>query len=437
MVQQQIAASIFDINLRARKATLVALAVLLVVLTVVSTAPAQTFTVLHSFTNGNDGSVPLATLTLDAAGNLFGTASQGGVGTCDQFGCGTVFELKRSHSGFIFYPIYLYQGRTDGFEPEAPLTIAQDGSFYSSVAVGGSSGPGCGVIVRLQPPAHACASFSCPWHKTDVYTFQGPDGCDPSGPVVFDQAGNLYGTTLNEDGQGYGNVWQLIPGQGGWTETVLHNFALQNGDGIFPFYGGVTFDSAGNIYGTASGGGDLNCEPGYGCGMVFKLTRSGSEWIESDVYNFENGSDGGYPAVGVIFDAAGNLYGGTSSGGSGDGGTVFELSPSGGGGYWNFTLLYSIVSQGGDPGVFSNLTMDQAGNMYGTSRAGGVYQEGSVFKLTPSAGGWTYSTVHDFNCATDGCGPWGGVTVDSAGNLYGTTGGGGAHSWGTVWEITP
>ncbi len=245
-------------------------------------AQAQTFTVLHNFTDGSDGGEPLATLTLDAAGNLYGTSSEGGLGketVCYPFGCGTVFELKRIRSGFIFYPLYLYQGHTDGFEPEAPLTTARDGSFYSSVAVGGSLG--CGAIVRLQPPVTTCGSSSCLWRKTEVYPFHGADGCDPSGPVIFDQTGNLYGTTLNEDGQGYGNVWQLSPSQGGWTETVLHNFALQNGDGIFPFYGGVTFDSAGNIYGTASGGGDLNCAPGYGCGMVFKLTHTGSGWTKA------------------------------------------------------------------------------------------------------------------------------------------------------------
>jgi len=403
-------------------------------------AHAQTFTVLHNFTDGNDGAAPEATLTLDAAGNLFGTASEGGVrsyNNCYDYGCGAVFELKRTHSGFIFYTIYLYQGHSDGYEPEAPVTIAHDGTLYTSVAVGGSSPTNCGAIVRLQPPAHTCASFSCSWRKTEVYGFQGPDGCDPSGPVVFDQAGNLYGTTLNEDGQGWGNVWQLSPTQGGgWTESVVHNFAFQNGDGIFPEDGGVTLDSAGNLYGTASGGGDLNCTPGYGCGLVFKLTHSGSQWIESDVYNFENGTDGAYPVAGVIFDAAGNLYGGTSTGGSGSGGTVFELSPPGGGGYWNFTLLRSLVSYQTEPGVLSNLTMDAAGNIYGTTRTGGAYDEGTLFKLTPSAGGWTYSTLHDFSCATDGCGPWGGVTIDSAGNIYGTAGGGGAHGWGTVWEIT-
>jgi uncharacterized repeat protein (TIGR03803 family) len=405
-------------------------------LVAIPSAHAQTFTVLHNFTGGSDGELPLVGLTIDAAGNLYGTASEGGFGkngACYPNGCGTVFKLRHTNSGWLFTPIYDFQGHSDGAYPYGGVTIGRDGTLYSTTDIGGSSL--CGIVFNLKPPPAACTAALCQWTKTTLYSFQGNDGCDPSGPLTFDQAGNLYGTTLNENGKGFGNVYELSPSNGGWTETIVHNFTFSNGDGIFPGYGGVVFDQAGNLYGMTSGGGDLSCAPGYGCGVVFKLTPSGSGWTESGLYSFENGSDGAYPEGGVIFDTSGNLYGATTSGGSGGGGTVFELSPFNG--YWNFTLLASLVSNQQSAGSWSSLVMDKAGNLYGTSRAGGLYGEGTVFKLTPSNGGWIFSILHNFYCATDGCGPYGSVVFDANGNMYGTTGGGGPSYAGTVWEITP
>src|SRR5271165_575079 len=417
-------------------ATIAAYALALLMIVLATQLHAQTFTVLHTFTGGIDGESPLVGLTIDAAGNLYGTASEGGygkLGACYPGGCGTGFKLRHTSSGWLFTPIYDFQGHSDGANPYGGVTLGRDGTLYGTTELGGSSS--CGTVFNLKPPPAACTSALCQWTKTTLYSFQGDDGCALSGPLTLDQAGNFYGTTLNENGKGYGNVYELSPSHGGWTETVLHAFTLSNGDGIFPGYGGVVFDKAGNLYGMTSGGGDLSCAPGYGCGMVFQLTPSGSGWTESDVYSFENGSDGAYPLGGVIFDSSGNLYGATSTGGSGNGGTVFELSPSNG--YWNFGLLAGLVSTGTSAGSWSSLVMDKAGNLYGTARANGVYGEGSVFKLSPSNGGWTYTSLHDFYCATDGCSPYGSVVFDANGNIYGTTGGGGASYAGTVWEITP
>jgi uncharacterized repeat protein (TIGR03803 family) len=137
----------------------------------------------------------------------------------------------------------------------------------------------------------------------------------------------------------------------------------------------------------------------------------------------------------VIGDASGNLYGTTTLGGSRVGGTVFELSPYNG--YWNFNLLASLTGNLNVGGSWASLVMDAAGNLYGTTASGGVYGEGAVFKLSPSNGGWTYTSLHDFVCSTDGCGPHGSVLLDANGNIYGTTAGGGAYYHGTVWEITP
>jgi len=140
--------------------------------------------------------------------------------------------------------------------------------------------------------------------------------------------------------------------------------------------------------------------------------------------------------AGLIFDQAGNLYGSASSGGSGNGGTVFELMPSNGN--WNFNLLYSLSGSGGSRnGPLRSLTMDAAGNLYGTTYSDGAYGAGSVFKLKPSNGAWTYTDLYDFTGGDDGANPYGGVTLDANGNLYGTTAFGGASDAGVVWEITP
>jgi len=432
----QRAAPVFRGGLRVGVEGLVPLFILVATIVALPTTQAQTFSVLHNFTGGADGRSPLVGLTIDAAGNLYGTASEGGYGrenVCYPVGCGTVFKLRHTNSGWLFTPIYHFQGHSDGAYPYGGVTISRDGSLYGTTDIGGTSL--CGTVFNLKPPPAACTAALCQWTKTTIYSFQGDDGCDPSGPLTLDQAGNLYGTTLNENGKGYGNVYELSPSYGGWTETVLHAFTLSNGDGIFPGYTGVIFDNAGNLYGMASGGGDLSCAPGYGCGVVFKLTPSGSGWTESGLYSFANGSDGAYPEGGVVFDASGSLYGATTSGGMGGGGTVFKLSSFNG--YWNFTLLATLVSTQQSGGSWSSLVMDKAGNLYGTSRAGGLYDEGTVFKLTPSNGGWTFSIVHSFYCATDGCGPYGSVVFDADGNMYGTTGGGGPSYAGTVWEITP
>src|SRR5271165_4874194 len=288
-------------------ATIAAYALALLMIVLATQLHAQTFTVLHTFTGGIDGESPLVGLTIDAAGNLYGTASEGGygkLGACYPGGCGTGFKLRHTSSGWLFTPIYDFQGHSDGANPYGGVTLGRDGTLYGTTELGGSSS--CGTVFNLKPPPAACTSALCQWTKTTLYSFQGDDGCAPSGPLTLDQAGNFYGTTLNENGKGYGNVYELSPYHGGWTETVLHAFTLSNGDGIFPGYGGVVFDKAGNLYGMTSGGGDLSCAPGYGCGMVFQLTPSGSGWTESDVYSFENGSDGAYPLGGVIFDSSGN-----------------------------------------------------------------------------------------------------------------------------------
>ncbi len=179
-----------------------------------------------------------------------------------------------------------------------------------------------------------------------------------------------------------------------------------------------------------------NCTPG--CGTVFELSPSGGGWTEKILYAFQGGSDGQFPNAGVVMDAAGNLYGNTWQGGSGGGGTVYELSPSGGGN-WTLTTIYSIVGNGFTVG---RLVLD-SGNLYEVSQSGGAFGVGQVFKLTPTNGSWTFTDLHDFTGVTDGGTGLGGVAFDASGNLYGTAWGGSANSCaggfgcGTVWQITP
>lgn len=402
-------------------------------------AHAQNFQVLHTFTGGQDGGAPDAGLTLDRAGNLYGTAEYGGTGPCQTenlHGCGTVFQLTHRGTGWTFAPLYSFNGwlHNDGAYPVAGVSIATDGSLYGATMVGGSltqcqRGPGCGTVFRLQPPARACQSVLCPWLETVVYRFTpAPDAYYPTGTLIFDQAGNLYGTTRDGGAGDFGTVYEVTHANGGWTENVIYSFDYYNG--AYPA-AGVIFDTAGNLYGTA-------VDDGYYInGTVYELTRSGSGWTGMAIYNFTGGEDGYQPIAGVIFDSAGNLYGATANGRPDGEGIVYQLTPSGG--VWNYTPLHSFIrAYGRGPGA--SLVMDAAGNLYGTA-SGVPLAWGSVFKLTPSNGSWIYTDLHDFTGGSDGGYPFGGVILDGNGNLYGTTYGGGnagcVYGCGVVYEITP
>jgi uncharacterized repeat protein (TIGR03803 family) len=396
---------------------------------------AQSFTVLYNFTGGADGGYPLAGLTMDRAGKLYGTTS---FGTSAPY-CGTVFSLANGNFGWVFDTLHSFAGGGDGCSPYSPVTIGPDGSLYGTTYTGGIDG--VGTVFNVRPPAAACHSGSCIWAETVIYDFTGGgDGASPAyDGLVFDRAGNIYGTAhLGGYTGGHcavyggcGTVFQLVPTQGNWTENTLHIF-MGEPDGSNPV--GVILDQRGDLYGLTSGGGSGGPVVDYGYyGTVFQLTPSGNEWIEKILHNFTSGSDGGYPWAGLVFDQTGNLYGATSYGGANNFGTLFELSPEAGG--WSFSAVYNFTD--GPP---ISLVMDAAGNLYGNAM-GGAYDCGFVFKLTPSSGGWAFTSLHDFSSG-DGCYPQRNPTVDANGNLYGTTSEGGTGSacrygCGVVWEITP
>jgi uncharacterized repeat protein (TIGR03803 family) len=325
--------------------------------------------------------------------------------------------------------------KSDGLSPFGGLIFDAAGNLYGTTT--GSRG-GFGTVFELTP------SVSGYWTETILHNFSYSDGVHPSGTLVFDAAGNLYGTTIGGGSGigtgcsirigGCGTVFELSPsGGGGWTESVLFNF--DHSDGANP-YAGLVFDAAGNLYGTTMfGGGDTSAYQG----TVFELSpTTGGGWTHTVVHNFkENSGDGAKPSGSLIFDAAGNLYGTTVAGGD-DFGTVFELSPQAGGG-WKEAILYEF---GGDNGIEPNsgLIFDTVGNLYGTTQFGGVGGGGTVFELSPiSGGGWVETELYNFSNQKNQYVAAGSLIFDTAGNLYGATEGGGGNcedGCGAIFKLT-
>jgi uncharacterized repeat protein (TIGR03803 family) len=404
---------------------------IVLVLTSVATqvAQAQTFNVIYTFAGQNDGANPYAGVTIDRAGNLYGTTYAGG-----NAGNGTVFQLKRKGAGWILSPLYNFAGGNDGAQPRARVVIGPDGGLYGTTYTGagtGCGGTGCGTVFNLRPPLSACIAAVCPWKETVLYQFTGgTDGGQPLGDLVFDQAGNIYGTTQQGGVPntcaklGCGVVYELTRSGGTWTESAIYQFA-GGADGQVP-NSGVVFDQSGDLFGTTVNGGSSNF------GTVFELIPSQSGWTHKVIYNFQNLSDGKLPNSGVTFDASDNMYGTAVFGGTGNGGTVFELTPSGAD--WTANVVYGLT---GGAGPFGNLSVDASGNLYGTTWEDGDYAVGSVIKLMPSNGSWIYESLHDFTGGNDGKLSLSNLVFDASGNMYGTAAYGGASGYGVVFEITP
>lgn len=380
-----------------------------------------TYTVIHNFSGGEGGLDAQAGLVIDHAGNLYGTTDLGGPANgC----CGIVFELNPSTR--VFTKLWQFTGGSDGAAPQAPLLIGPGGALYGSTAFGGAGNcnGGCGVVFSLVPPVTPPHDIQeNHWIENVLYSFQGSpsDGSDPYGDLATDHLGNIYGTTL-----GGGTVFKLTYSNGSWRESILHRLNWPTG--------GVTLDAAGNVYGTTRFGGAS------GSGTVYQLL-AGSGWAENILYSFPSGNP--YLPGSVTFDSSGNLYGTTANGpGLAFGGTAFELSA----GSWSYNLLYTFSGHSFGCGPSDKLIFDQAGNLYGTTACDGAYNYGSVFKLTPSNGTWTYTSLHDFTGGSDGGYPIGDLVFDPSGNLYGVTDCGGStgncaqqhnSGYGVVFKVTP
>ena len=266
-----------------------------------------------------------------------------------------------------------------------------------------------------------------------IYSFAGGnDGEYLDTDLVMDKGGNLYGSTVQGGDFGSGTVFQLAPSAGGWTHTVLYSFT-GGADGGEP-YKGVTLDPQGNLYGTTVTGGSGSCEGG--CGVVFKLTKSGSNWTQNVLHAFTGGNDGSGPGSGLAFDSHGNLYGMTPTGGAYGLGVVYQLHPEAAG-TWKLNVLHAFT--GGNDGSSASagrLIFDAAGNIYGVTTVGGAHGDGVVFELTYLQGAWRLLPLYAFRDQPDGALPYGGLIFDKAGNLYGTTYYAGANDVGTVYKLT-
>jgi uncharacterized repeat protein (TIGR03803 family) len=422
-------------------------------------AVGQSESVVYSFQGTADGDIPMAGLISDAAGNFYGTTN--GIGDPCHSDCGTAFELTpATGGGWNEMVLHNFIGGGDGRSPVGGLIFDQAGNLYGTTEFGGS-GFDEGTVFELSLQDGV-------WTETILYKFKGgADGAQPTAGLVFDNAGNLYGTTL-AGGQpqfGYrdnGTVFQLKPSQGGtWTETVIHTFGVGK-DGFQP-YAGLTIDQAGNLYGTTLAGGGGSCQyfgtPG--CGAVFELeppAKRGGAWTEKVLYRFKGGtSDGQAPDAALIFDPKGNLDGVTQDGGicsvSGFCGTVFQLTP-GAAGAWTESVLYSFT--GGSDGGFprGSLILDGAGDLYGTTEfggTGGICRDnnscGTVFELKPSKSGpWSETVLYNFTKGRDGYWPVAGLIRGKFDALFGTTVLGGKGmcksgtkiiGCGTVFKIHP
>ncbi|MGA2905648.1 MAG: choice-of-anchor tandem repeat GloVer-containing protein [Candidatus Korobacteraceae bacterium] len=380
------------------------------------------FKVIHDFSGEEDGAGPSG-VAVDRAGNLYGPTSGSGNGT--------VFKLAQAGTGWLLSTLYNFLGGNSGGSP-AGVMVGQNEIPYGAAAGGiqnCTSGGYCGLIFGLRPSPKACLTGSCSWIENVLYSFTGPTDAWQGGGLVSDQAGNLYGVSGAGGAQQQGAVFELSPSMGGWEESILYNFA-GGSDGGGPTALLVGNDA--NLYGMAESGG------AYGYGVVFQLTGSGSNWTESVLYNIPTGQWGTSDPHSLIQDSAGNLYGTYQYPGCCDSATglIFMLSPSNGS--WVFTELHHGNAGLDGDDVFPNMTLDVAGNLWGTETAySGCYNTvdyGYIFELTRGSG-WQYSTPEAWNQTYFPTG--GALAWDAHGNLYGTTSICGANNQGTVWEFSP
>jgi len=400
---------------------------LLLCLTVFAALPAQaqTETVLYNFgSQAGDGHDPsYGSLIFDQESNLYGTTLSGGAQ-----GSGALFELTAAGSEKVLYSFGSHTG--DGRDPYAGLTFGNNGNLYGTTVGGGSykcsNAYVCGTVFEV-----TAAGTEKVLHSFGNLSGYGMgDGTYPFGGVIFDNAGNLYGTTtyggdLQCGGYGCGTVFRLTA-KG--KEKVLYRFGRHAGDGLNP-YAGLVFDNAGNLYGTTFDGGY------YGYGAVFELTAAGKEKV---LYSFGRyPGDGLHPQASLIFDNAGNLYSTTTYGGADGYGTVFELTAAG-----TEKILYSFGGQTGDgENPVGGVIFDTNGNLYGTTSFGGAYYAGTVFELTAAG---TEKVLYTFGSQASGViYPYAAPIIDNNDNLYGITTFGGdlecsaPYGCGTVFKLTP
>jgi uncharacterized repeat protein (TIGR03803 family) len=392
-----------------------------------SPALAAQESIVYAFTGGADGGFPQGGVIADANGNFYGVTTSDGTGHN-----GVVYELSppaKGQKSWTQTTLYNFTGGNDGGVPQVSLMIDKKGTLYGTTYAGGASGEG--VVFKLTPPASGATS----WKEKVLWTFTGGnDGSEPSGTLIMDAAGNLYGTTTGGGTGVVGTVFELSPpakGQSVWAETVLYNFTGNN-DGGEPF-GRMLFGSDGNLYGTTAGYGQYNY------GTIYRLIAptTGGTWSFSLLHAFADGKDGAVPRDGLIQGSDGTLYG-TTAGFDSTWGNVFKLSTDRSG----YQVLYNIPGGTGftGNGPWQTVSLDASGALYGTTFGTDANASGTVFKVNPPAAGstkWTHSVLHTFAPGAGGQFPYSTVLIGN-GYVYGTTYGSAGESGffpGTVWRI--
>jgi len=382
------------------------------VLVLAALAQAQKFGTLYNFTGGTDGGGIYAGVIQDSSGNLYGTAADGGDLNCpNPNGCGVVFKVNTAGTETVLYTFCSQANCVDGKSPYTSVVRDKAGSIYGTTGAGGSTD--YGTVFKIDTSGN----------ETVLHSFAegSADGCDPMQGLLMDKAGNLYGTA---SGCGhyryYGTIFKV---DSAGNFTVLHSFTGGSSDGASPFYGHLTTDKFGNLYGVTYGGG------AYGYGVLYELSKKGTLTV---LHSFTGGtSDGCHPYGSVAQDNGGNLYGTTYQCGSNNYGTIWKVSKKG-----KETILHNFAggaSDGCNP--YAGVARDSKGNLYGVTYGCGAKDDGVLYEL--SASGkltllWTFDASY-----YGGSAPRGEALLTTKGTLFGTAEQGGTYGWGTVWKYVP
>jgi len=395
------------------------------------------FKALYSFKGGADGQLPVA-LIADAAGNLYGIAQGSNEASCGQ-SCGTIFELSPTGGGWKKKTLYRFSGLSDGGEPTGQLVLDASGNLYGVAVAGGDS---------------TCAFAGCGvvfelspngeeggWTETVLYQFTNiANGSSPFA-LVQDKSGNLVGMNLvscSDQVEFCGAIFQLSHTGSAWEESSVYIFPFALGEGTL-----LTIDNSGNIFGTSPASSRTSASCPASCGLIFELSPSNSGWTEKNIFFFTANQGGSGPTGAVYEDAGGHLFGTTANGGQGacyrGCGTVYELTKTSAG--WSRTILHEFQpSQGGMPGA--GLVADSAGNLYGTT-----YYGPNLTDCNGTGCGTVFKLTQNPN------GKWSEkilhqftgpslalpsqLVIDGSGNLYGVARRGNQGGFGMVFQIIP
>jgi uncharacterized repeat protein (TIGR03803 family) len=384
-------------------------------------AQASSVQVIYSFAGGTDGLYADTDVVMDPSGNLYGTTVQGG-----DHASGTVWQLHPNGDGSWSHSVlYSFTGGADGAEPYKGVTLDASGNLYGTATSGGGGtcDSGCGVAYMLANDGA--------WTQSVIHAFTGgDDGAGPGAPLTVGPHGDLYGMAPTGGADGAGTIYRIYQKNGAWNLQVIHTFTGGK-DGSGGSAGRLVLKGL-SLYGTATAGGK------FGEGTVYSLApASTGAWPLHVLYAFKDQPDGGFPYGGLMFDGVGNLYGTTYYAGANDLGMVYELTPMQSG-RWREHALYSF--RGGSDGAqwIGNLVSDSAGNLYGTTSAGGALGQGTVFALAPKKHHtWQESVLHSFGGSSDGALPYSGMIGDGQGHFFGATTRGGSAGDGALFEFTP